>query len=207
MEPYGSSKKLLAVILMTVITIIHRRWYKAGIRIQNVLGWIKVGLVVFMVFVALYVVVFRPNRPDSAQDLTPQAWNDLWDGTEWSFGTLATTLFKVFYLYTGLQNLTYVLNEVKNPVRTLISVSIVALITACLLYLLCNLAYFAVVPVEQIKSCGQLVVALFFEQKFGEKVGRRFLPLAVALSAAGNVIVVTFALVCPGAQLETGERY
>ncbi|KAJ2970117.1 hypothetical protein NUW58_g9794 [Xylaria curta] len=69
------------------------------------------------------------------------------------------------------------MNEVKDPVRTLKSVSLSALVTACFLYLAASSS-----------------AALFFERVFGQNVGRRFLPLAVALSAAGNVMVVTFAL-------------
>ncbi|KAI0847679.1 amino acid transporter [Daldinia vernicosa] len=192
-EARDFSKKALAVGLLTVITIIHGVWYRAGIRIQNFLGWIKVGLVVFMVLSALYVVVVRPEQEDA--DLRPkkiQSWEGLWEGSDWNLGTLATSLFKVFYSYAGLSNLNNVMNEVKDPVRTLKSVSLTALFTALLLYLLANLAYFAVVPIEDIKESGQLVAALFFERTFGPNIGKRFLPLAVALSAAGNVMVVTF---------------
>ncbi|KAI8634968.1 methionine permease [Xylariaceae sp. FL1651] len=196
-EPADAWRKGLAVALLTLITVIHGVWYRAGIRIQNVLGWIKVGLVLFMVFSALYVVMFRP-KDNFAEEPTasygPEGWDGLWEGSDWSFGTIATSLFKVFYSYAGLTNLNNVLNEVKDPVRTLKTVSVSALVTACFLYLLANLAYFAVVPVEEIKQSGQLIAALFFERVFGQNVGRRFLPLAVALSAAGNVMVVTFAL-------------
>ncbi|KAK6189216.1 hypothetical protein LQW54_013498 [Pestalotiopsis sp. IQ-011] len=194
LEPRDVSRKLLAAALMTVITIIHGCFYKTGIRIQNFLGWIKVGLVTFMVLAALYVVLFKPNQTKARQIQATERWDDLWKDTDWSFGTVATSLFKIFNSYTGLHNLNYVLNEVRDPVRTLKSVSITALLSACLLYLLTNLAYVAVVPVQQIKDSGQLVAALFFEQTFGENIGRRFLPLVVALSAAGNVMVVTFAL-------------
>ncbi|TGJ82923.1 hypothetical protein E0Z10_g5865 [Xylaria hypoxylon] len=197
-EPADVWRKGLAVALLTVITVIHGVWYRAGIRIQNFLGWLKVGLVVFMVLSAFYVVIFRPSHDGPGEEPTvsfgPEGWDGLWEGSDWSFGTIATSLFKVFYSYAGLTNLNNVLNEVKDPVRTLKSVSLSALVTACLLYLLANLAYFAVVPVEEIKQSGQLIAALFFERVFGQNVGRRFLPLAVALSAAGNVMVVTFAL-------------
>ncbi|KAI4864402.1 amino acid permease-domain-containing protein [Hypoxylon rubiginosum] len=194
-EARDFSKKAVAVALLTVITIIHGVWYKAGIRIQNFLGWVKVGLVLFMVLAALYVVIFRPKQEDAGnQQMALQSWEGLWEGSDWNLGTLATSLFKVFYSYAGLSNLNNVMNEVKDPVRTLKSVSLTALVTACLLYLLANLAYFAVVPIDDIKKSGQLVSALFFERTFGPNVGKRFLPLAVALSAGGNVMVVTFAL-------------
>jgi amino acid transporter len=87
------------------------------------------------------------------------------------------------------------MNEVKNPIRTLKSVSITALLTACIMYLLVNIAYFIVVPLDEIKGNRELIAALFFEKCFGPRVGKTLLPLAVALSGAGNVMVVTFALV------------
>lgn len=87
------------------------------------------------------------------------------------------------------------MNEVKNPIRTLKSVSITALVTACVMYLLVNVAYFIVVPLDKIKDSRELIAALFFERCFGPTVGKTLLPLAVALSGAGNVMVVTFALV------------
>ncbi|KAI0008316.1 amino acid transporter [Xylariaceae sp. FL0662B] len=194
LEPRDASKKLLAVGLLAAITAVHGCWYRAGIRIQNFLGWVKVGLVLFMVFAALYVVLLKPKEDLNAEPTTVQAWDGLWDGSDWNLGTIATSLFKVFYSYAGLANLNNVMNEVKDPVRTLKSVSLTALVTACLLYLLANLAYFAVVPIEEIKRSGQLVSALFFERTFGPNIGKRFLPLAVALSAAGNVMVVTFSV-------------
>ncbi|KAI1098326.1 amino acid permease-domain-containing protein [Jackrogersella minutella] len=194
-EPSDFSKRAIAVGLLTVITVIHGVWYKAGIRIQNFLGFIKVGMVIFMVLAASYVVIFRPKQEDAEVDsATLISWERLWEGSDWNLGTIATSLFKVFYSYAGLSNLNNVMNEVKNPIRTLQSVSAAALITSCFLYLLANIAYLAVVPVEEIKKGGQLVAALFFERAFGPRVGRIFLPLAVALSAAGNVMVVTFSV-------------
>ncbi|KAH9895348.1 amino acid transporter [Xylariomycetidae sp. FL2044] len=206
-EVSDAARKGVAVALLTAITVVHGCWYRAGVRIQDFLGWVKVGLVGFMVLAALWVVTVRPGSPaagdeeDGARaaaiaDTTVFAggWDGLWEGSDWGFGTLSTSLFKVFYSYAGLSNLNNVLNEVRDPVRTLRSVSLTALATACLLYLLANLAYLAVVPVDEIKRSGQLVAALFFERTFGRNLGRRVLPLAVALSAAGNVMVVTFAL-------------
>lgn len=87
------------------------------------------------------------------------------------------------------------MNEVRNPVRTLKTVSVTALATASVMYVLVNVAYFIVVPLDDIKHSRELIAALFFERCFGRSFGRTLLPLAVALSGAGNVMVVTFALV------------
>jgi hypothetical protein len=53
------------------------------------------------------------------------------------------------------------------------------------LYVLVNIAYFLVVPIEEIKESGEMIAALFFERVFGQSIGRTVLPLAVATSAAG----------------------
>ncbi|KAL2676588.1 hypothetical protein Neosp_010352 [[Neocosmospora] mangrovei] len=184
--------KTLAVGLLTAVTIIHGVFPKTGIRIQNFLGWIKIAIILFMILSGFYVVIFRPNI-----DAVPQgqlAWEHLWDDSSWNWGVVATSLFKVFYSYAGLDNVTNVMNEVKNPVRTLRSVALTALATACGMYLLINVAYFLVVPIDDIRGSGELVAALFFEKLFGESFGRIVLPMAVASSAIGNVLVVAFAM-------------
>lgn len=197
-------RKALAVGLLTWITVVHVCFMRTGIWIQNFLGWIKIGIVLFMVFSGLFVVVIRPNgsRAETSAAASPPAtpqnmdwtWAGLWAGSIWSWGAIATSIMKVFYSFAGLNNVNNVLNEVKDPVRTLRSVVLTALATACALYALVNVAYFTVVPLDEIRDSGELIAGLFFEKVFGEFFGRKMLPLMVALSGVGNVMVVTFAL-------------
>ena len=187
--------KLLAVGLLASICTIHSCFLKTGIWIQNFLGWIKIALLVLMVFTSLFAVFFRPH--DQAlmvpHQLPPQIHGkDIWEGSVWNWGVVSTALFKVWYSFAGLQNVNNVLNEVKNPVKTLKSAASMALVSACILYLLINVAYFLVVPLDEIKHSGELIAGLFFERLFSARTGRVLLPLAVATSAAGNVMVVTF---------------
>ncbi|KAK0742562.1 amino acid permease-domain-containing protein [Apiosordaria backusii] len=187
--------RVLAVTLMTLITIVHGCFLRTGIFIQNLLGWIKIGLVVFMTLASAVVVLagYRPTTPTETTRVLP-SWDDIWEGSVWNWGIISTALFKVFYSYSGLQNVNNVLNEVRDPVKTLKSAAPAALFTACLLYFLVNVAYFLIVPLDEIKKSGELIAALFFQRLLGETAGRILLPLAVAISAAGNVMVVTFAL-------------
>jgi amino acid transporter len=193
-EPSQFEGKVLALGLLTVVVVIHSCFLKTGIFIQNVLGWIKIALAIFMVFTSLFVVIFRSNDSTERESAIPVKINSsyLWDGSVWNWGIISTAMFKVSYSYAGLSNVNNVLNEVKNPVKTLKSAATTALITSCILYLLVNIAYFLVVPIEDIKNSGELIAALFFERVFGANVGRVLLPLAIATSAAGNVMVVTF---------------
>ncbi|KAG7288473.1 hypothetical protein NEMBOFW57_004826 [Staphylotrichum longicolle] len=193
--------RLLAVALMTGVTVLHGCFLRTGIVLQNILGGVKIGLVIFMTLASGAVVIgrYKPGEINVTTGLSknspfPSTWDGIWEGSVWNWGIVSTALFKVFYSYAGLQNVNNVLNEVRDPVRTLRSAAPTALATACLLYLLINVAYFLVIPLDEIKESGELVAALFFQRVFGHTLGKLLLPLAVAVSAAGNVMVVTFAL-------------
>jgi solute carrier family 7 (L-type amino acid transporter), member 9/15 len=57
----------------------------------------------------------------------------------------ATATFKVLNAYSGWSNVNYVLNDVKNPVRTLKIAGPLGLGICAVLYLLANVSYFAYV--------------------------------------------------------------
>lgn len=59
------------------------------------------------------------------------------------FVQYATATFKVLNAYAGWSNVNYVLNEVKDPVRTLKIAGPLGLGICAVLYLLANVAYFA----------------------------------------------------------------
>lgn len=55
----------------------------------------------------------------------------------------ATAMFKVINAYAGWANVNLVLNEVKNPIRTLKIAGPLGLGICAVMYLLANIAYFA----------------------------------------------------------------
>ncbi|KAJ5773010.1 Major facilitator superfamily domain general substrate transporter [Penicillium paradoxum] len=198
-EPTEIQHKILAVGLLTAITIVHGCFLKTGIFVQNVLGWVKIFLIGAMSLTGIWVVFLHlhgdtDNTTPGSMVSSSISWDAMWEGSNWSWSLLSTALFKVYYSYAGLSNVNYVLNEVDDPIGIIKTVCPTALLTAGGLYFLANLSYFLVIPVEDIKNSGELVGALLFEKLFGDHVGRIFFPLAIAISAAGNVMVVTFAL-------------
>jgi len=110
--------KACAVGLLTTITIVHACFYKTGIWIQNTIGFLKMGLITFMIGTGLFVLLFRSSSATASTTLiSSHDWEYLWSGSHWSLGTIAPAVLKVSYSYAGLENVNYVLNEVKNPVR------------------------------------------------------------------------------------------
>ena len=57
----------------------------------------------------------------------------------------ATAMFKILFSYSGWQNANYVLNEVKNPIRTIKIAGPLGLGITSALYIFANIAYFAYV--------------------------------------------------------------
>src|SRR6266571_3292697 len=57
----------------------------------------------------------------------------------------AAAMFKVLFSYSGWQNANYVLNEVKNPIRTIKIAGPLGLGITSALYIFANVAYFAYV--------------------------------------------------------------
>lgn len=193
LEVTAFAQRTLAVGLLTAITIIHGCFLKTGIWIQNALAWVKIGLMAFMAILGV-VALFLPST-SSRGNAETLSLAGLFEGSNWDLVALSTAIFKVSYSFAGYDNVNNVLNEVKDPVRTLKTMAPTALLTVAIFYLMINVAYFIVVPLEDIKNSGELIAALFFEGIFGASVGSAILPILVAVSAAGNVMVVIFTLV------------
>lgn len=207
-EPTDVQHKALAVGILTIITIIHGGLLRTGIFIQNTLGWVKIFLIGAMSLTGIWVLILElfggavnasPGPTTTAAATTIAArvsWDSIWEGSNWTWSLLSTSVFKVLYSYAGLSNINNVLSEVQDPVRTIKTVCPAALVTTACLYLSANLSYLLVIPLDEIKNSGELVGALLFERLFGNHIGRTLFPFAIAVSAASNVMVVTFALVC-----------
>lgn len=69
--------------------------------------------------------------------------------------------------FIGYSNANYALSEVRDPVRTIKRAAPLAMCLITLAYLLVNVAYFAVVPKEEVLSSGRIVAALFFGKLWG----------------------------------------
>ena len=193
MEVTAFAQRTLAVGLLTAITIVHGCFLKTGIWIQNALAWVKIGLMAFMAILGV-VALFLPHTA-SHKNAEALSWSRSFEGSNWDLVALSTAIFKVSYSFAGYDNVNNVLNEVKDPVRTLKTMAPTALLTVAVFYVMLNVAYFIVVPLDDIRNSGELIAALFFKNIFGPSVGSTILPILVAVSAAGNVMVVTFALV------------
>ncbi|KZO94864.1 amino acid transporter [Calocera viscosa TUFC12733] len=184
-SPWVERATALAVIFS--VTLLHGLTPRLGI-------WVMNGLASFKIFILLFVVVTGwVVLGGHTQVKNPTAsFHNVFTGSSHNSSDYATAMFKVLNAYGGWSTVNYVLNNVKNPVRTLMIAGPLGLGLCFVFYLFANIAYFAAATPEEIKSSGVTVASLFFRNVFGEQA-QKALTVFVALSALGNVVNATFA--------------
>ncbi|KAM0473661.1 hypothetical protein ACHAPX_008066 [Trichoderma viride] len=178
----------IAIGVIVSVTLIHTFVPKLGVHGMNFFTVLKLVLLLFIVITGWVVLGGGVSRvPD------PHAsFRDAFAGSAKSGNPYATALFKVLNSFAGWSNAMYVLNEVKDPVRTIKIAGPLGLSTCGVLYILANVAYFSAATPKEIAASGTTVASFFMGKVFGTSA-QRALSVLVALSAYGNVLTVTFA--------------
>ncbi|CAI6333182.1 unnamed protein product [Periconia digitata] len=175
----------IGLACITAAFLIHGTALKWGLRLQNLLGIIKL-LIILLIVVSGWAALGGALRIDK-----PHNFDNAFEGTTGSAYGVVTALYNVIWSYIGYSNANYALSETRNPVRTLKIAAPLALGSVAILYMLVNIAYFAAVPAEELLSSKRLVAASLFRNVFGP-TAERALSVFVALSAFGNVLSVIF---------------
>ena len=81
--------------------------------------------------------------------------------------------------FIGYSNANYALSEIRNPVRTIKLAVPLAMISITLVYMMVNIAYYAVVDKQEILGSGRIIAALFFGKLWGSWT-ERVCPLTFA---------------------------
>ena len=173
--------------------IVHGCFVKTGIWIQIALALVKTRLMAFMVILGV-VAPFLP-RKSSSEDAKMLSLARLFEGSDWDLVALRAAVFKVSYSFIWHDNVNNILNKARDPIRTLKTMASTALLTIIVSYLMLNVDYFTIVPLEEINKSEELIATLFPQKIFGASVGSTVLSTLVAISAAGNVMAVIFTLV------------
>jgi len=152
------NRVLTALLLVTIVTVVHGRSHKASGGLQNWFTLIKIGLILgFVVLVSLSV-----DAPQTV-NLLPVAG----DGALLASSAFAVSLIYVNYAYTGWNAATYITGEIDNPGRSVPIVLIAGTSVVMLLYLALNATFLYAVPMELLE--GQLEIGVIVAQEtFGE---------------------------------------
>jgi amino acid transporter len=184
-EPGRWNQRGVGLACLTTAFLIHGTALKWGLRLQNFIGYVKVGIILLIIVTGWVALAGHLRIPK------PNNFSNAFEGTTGSAYGIVTSLYNITYSFIGYSNANYALSETKNPVRTLKIALPLAIGAITILYMLVNVAYFAGVPKEDILTSGRLVAANLFRNVMGEKA-ERALSVFIALSCFGNVLSVIF---------------
>ncbi|GJE86598.1 amino acid permease [Phanerochaete sordida] len=183
--------RLASLACIAFAFALHGTHVRGGVRLQNALGAFKLLVLVGIALSGLAVLAGVPgfvleNPPDNFR------WSTMWEGTaSGGANAFVTGLYNVIWCFIGYSNANYALSEIRDPVRTIKFAAPAAMVAITAVYLLVNIAYFAVVDKDTILNSGRIVAALFFGRLWGQGT-ERILSAIVALSTLGNVLAVLF---------------
>ena len=171
--PYGDwvhYVAAVAIVLTAVFNIVGVKW-GAVIAIATTIA--KYGGLLFVILLA-----FSLGLPKTGGNYTP-----LVPPGSFSIAPFGLALVSVLWAYDGWADLSYMGGEVKDPERNLPRALITGALLVMAIYLLANMAYMAVLTVEEMRT-SRLVAADVAERLIG-RPGVIFVAATVMLSTFG----------------------
>ena len=166
---------VLACTTMLVLLVLNFRGVRSGARAQNVLSALKIFM---MISLAVCALLFASHAPPTAAASAAAPAAPL-------LPRLAAALVPCFYAYGGYQMTMNLGADLKDARRRFALAIMAGMVTVIALYLLLNVAYYAVLGTAGIAESG-LVAATLSRATFGS-AGEIVISLAVFLSATGFV--------------------
>ena len=170
--------KMMTIILILFLSTVNYFGVAFGGIVQNVFTVLKNVAIAFIVVLALTVGV------GSASNFSPFINSAFQFPAGSLLGGIVLALSGAFWAYDGWNNITYLGGEVKDAQRNIPKAMMFGMFFVITVYLLVNLAYFYVLPVDAVASSSFLASDVM--QKAVGGWGGAFVAVAVMVSTFGT---------------------
>ncbi len=188
------NRALLAVILVSILTLFHCRSVRSSSGVQDVFTFLKLLLILCF---CIAVGWFQTNG--SAQTFALQSG----DGSLILTAGFAVSLIYVNYAYTGWNVATYIAGELEDPRRQVPKVLVTGTLLVMLMYILLNGVFLLAAPQDELR--GKIEVGVIVAQfTFGDTGG---VIMGVVLSLLLVSTVSAMILAGPRVIQVMGEDY
>ncbi|KAF9446624.1 APC amino acid permease [Macrolepiota fuliginosa MF-IS2] len=193
-QPTWLNTRLVAFSCLTFICLIHGTALKWGLRLQNTLGTFKLVILSLIACSGILSLIGVPGFQVRDDYEKPQnyEWDKFWEGSGTGANAFVAGLYAIIWSFIGYSNANYALSEIRDPVRTIKRAAPIAMFGVSTVYMLINVAYFAVVSKDDILNSRRIVAALYFRNLYGPTT-ERALSGFIALSTLGNLLAGQFA--------------
>jgi APA family basic amino acid/polyamine antiporter len=180
----AAASKLIALGLIAALSAVNYRGIRLGAAAQKVLTGLKILGLAIIVGSAL---IPGREKPAVSWSLPPA-------GFTWS--AVGVAMVAVLLCYDGWPSISYVAGEIRNPKRNVPLSLGLGLVTIVAVYVLANLAYLRVLPVEVIAATDRTGAAVT-ERTLGQ-AGGAILSFTILFSIAGaiNGFILTAPSLC-----------
>jgi basic amino acid/polyamine antiporter, APA family len=168
--------KLIAVVLIWVLTVVHAAGVVVGGLFQQILTILKVGAIGVLVVGAVTI-----GQGDWSHLTVPTPASSV------EIGSLVVSFIFVTYAYSGWNAAGYIAGEIANPGRTIPWAMIGGTLTVGALYLILNLVYFYALPLQELASPPLMPVAEKVAVELFGPLAANFVNLMLCISIAGAV--------------------
>ncbi|XP_054165298.1 Y+L amino acid transporter 2-like [Oppia nitens] len=175
-EPPANAVRLIAAAVICLLTFVNCYNVKWATKVQNVFTFAKIAALLIIIITGFYYLIIGRTETLSY----PKSF----DGTSTSPGHISLAFYSGLFSYAGWNYLNFVTEELKEPYKNLPRAIYISLPLVTIVYLLANIAYFAVLTADQVLTSNAVAVT------FGEEVLGIFqwiMPLSVALSTFGGL--------------------
>lgn len=153
--------RLGALFCLTFCATVQGTNVRLGLLLQNSLGVFKLFLLSFVALVgmlSLFGILPHILPPSTEYPLPIHPFDHPFAGSTGDVSALVSGMYNVIWSFVGYSTANYALSEVRNPVWTIKRAAPIALSAVTVVYILVNIAYFAVVEKQDILS-GRRIVA------------------------------------------------
>lgn len=185
----------IAVAALTFSALCVAGSTKWSLRLQNVIGFIKIVFLIFMVILGWVVLGGHTRVKDPHQ-----SFRNVWEGTTTSGNNIANSIVKVTFSYDGYgyafgvvaEHTSNKIKDRKKAQKQLLKnfslFAPLALVIVFILYILVLTSYYAAASPEEIKHSGNSVAALLFKNVFDNHSANKALGAMIAISSFGHLV-------------------